>query len=144
MLGKLCNVIEYHHHSIFTVIWIQLNVLFHNWKLNFYTNKSKCFSLIIITHTFPCLNKTDKTSQVSSPISGVHTVTHLIKKAEHTCNGSCFHTDLSKMRMKDLRLTENKCVEIEMWFLAILKHALTTQERNESLIFRLSLKRKNT
>lgn len=46
--------------------------------------------------------------------------------------------------MKDLRLTENKFVEIEMWFLAILKHALITQERNKSPISTLSLKRKNT
>lgn len=46
---------------------------------------------------------------------------------------------LSKMRMKDRRLTE-KFVEIAMWLPSILKYVLIPQ-RNESLISMLSLKR---
>lgn len=131
MLDKLCNVTEYHHHSIFTVTWILLKVS----SILVLAKASVSFpqSLLI---PLPCLRK----QVCCHDLSGEFTVTDLIKKAEHTCNRSCFQTGLSKMRMEDLRLNENKFVKIAMWFPSILKHALITQEMN--LISMFLLKRK--
>lgn len=53
---------------------------------------------------------------------------------------SCFQTDLSNIRMKDLRLNEKEFVKIAMWFPSILNRALNAQEMN--LISMLLLKRK--
>lgn len=70
-----------------------------------------------------------------------NSVTDFIKKAEYTCNRSCFQTGLSKMRMEDLSLNENKFVRIAMWFPSILKHALITQEMNLMSMFLLKRKK---
>lgn len=84
-----------------------------------------------------CLNKT---SLVSSPISGVHTVNDRIQKVnKHTCNRLCFQTFIqneNKGPKANWKICGNSNV------VSFNSETPWLQEKNESLISMLWLKRK--
>lgn len=94
----------------------------------------------ILTHlSLPTRNKETPST---SGVAGSYTVTDFTKtNKNHTPNRSCLQGDLPKMRMRDLKLTENTSAETATWFPSIANCNDCT--RGPSPTSTLSLKKKN-